>query len=102
FDNQQELLDRMGIRSHNASEPDDWDLLAAAYDSWGTGCLDKMVGDFAFSLWDKGRQRLVCARDVFGVRSLFYYLDEKSFIWASRIHQLLALGRIPRSLETEY
>ncbi|HEY6184739.1 MAG TPA: asparagine synthase-related protein [Terriglobales bacterium] len=102
IDSRSELLEQLHLPCHNPDSHPDSELLAAAYEQWGIDCLDKICGDYAFSLWDKTQRRLVCARDIFGVRSLFYCFDGKSLIWASRIRQLLALNRISRTLEREY
>lgn len=47
-------------------------LLLSAYEVWGTGCLDHLLGDFAFAIWDAPQQRLFCATDHFGVVPFFY------------------------------
>lgn len=51
-------------------------LVLHAYDSWQERCVDYLLGDFAFALWDAPRRRLVCARDHFGVKP-FYYADSR-------------------------
>lgn len=102
IDNRRELLERLHSPSRDFTGESDSALVAAAYEQWNIECLDKVLGDFAFSLWDKSKRQLVCARDIFGVRSLFYCFNGKSLVWASRIRQLLALNRISRILEKEY
>lgn len=47
-------------------------LLLYAYQVWGEKCLEHLLGDFAFALWDARQQRLFCARDPFGVKPFFY------------------------------
>lgn len=63
------------IRQHapqvNASNTDD-QLLLHAYQIWGIECLQHIIGDFAFVLWDARKQRLFCATDQFGVAPLYY------------------------------
>src|SRR5205814_3811924 len=41
-------------------------LILHAYDAWGEGCVQHLIGDFAFAIWDRDRQRLFCARDQLG------------------------------------
>jgi len=55
-------------------QPSDPDvvLLLYAYQVWGEQCLEHLLGDFAFALWDARQQRLFCARDHFGVKPFFY------------------------------
>jgi len=47
-------------------------LILHAYRAWGESCVNNLLGDFAFAIWDGPRRRLYCARDHFGVKPLFY------------------------------
>ena len=46
----------------------DTEVLAAAYACWGEQCLDKLIGIFAFAVWDTQEKTLFAARDRFGVK----------------------------------
>lgn len=83
----QELTD-YHFRSHSDTE-----VILAAYDKWGTACLDRFIGMFAFLIWDERKQQLFAARDRFGVKPLNYHLrpDGTLFI-ASEIKALFAAG----------
>lgn len=50
----------------------DVELLLRAYLKWGDACVDHLLGDFAFAIWDGPRQRLFCARDHMGVKPFYY------------------------------
>ena len=50
----------------------DVELVLAAYERWGTDCACHLLGDFSFCIWDTESRRLVCARDHFGVKPLYY------------------------------
>jgi asparagine synthase (glutamine-hydrolysing) len=50
----------------------DAELILHAYQAWGEHCLARLIGDFAFAIWDGTRQSLFCARDHFGVKPFFY------------------------------
>ena len=52
-----------------ASDPE---LLHYAYGSWGERCVEHLIGDFAFAIWDSKTRQLFCARDHFGVKPFFY------------------------------
>jgi asparagine synthase (glutamine-hydrolysing) len=52
----------------------DPELVLHAYDVWGEGCFEHLLGDFSFALWDAARRKLVCAVDHLGVKP-FYYAD---------------------------
>jgi len=47
-------------------------LILHAYRAWGEDCVNHLIGDFAFAIWDGPKQKLFCARDHFGVRPFFY------------------------------
>ena len=67
-------------------------LLTEAYVRWGGGIAERLVGDYAFVLWDQDERRLVAARDPMGMRPLYYVRDGSRLLFASRIEQLLAAG----------
>lgn len=71
----------------------DTEVLLAAYLTWGAACLDRLIGMFAFLVWDRKEKRLFGARDRFGVKPL--YLHERqdgALIAASEIKGLHAAG----------
>ena len=74
IDNRLELLRELERKEYD--HPTDAQLLLACYERWGLDCVDKLVGDFAFALWDEAIGRLFCARDHFGVRPLHYAVAE--------------------------
>ena len=50
----------------------DVELVLHAYHAWGEDCVQHLLGDFAFAIWDGAKRRLFCARDHFGVKPFFY------------------------------
>jgi asparagine synthase (glutamine-hydrolysing) len=67
----------------------DTECILAAYERYGTECLDQFRGMFAFAIWDDRRERLFCARDRFGIKPLYYAVVGGSFIFASEAKALL-------------
>jgi asparagine synthase (glutamine-hydrolysing) len=55
----------------------DVQLILRAYLKWGETCVDHLIGDFSFAIWDARLSKLFCARDRFGVK-LFYYARKSS------------------------
>lgn len=77
----------------------DGELILAAYQKWGNTCPEKLIGDFAFSIWDAKQQTLFCARDPMGLRPFYYYVSDRAFVFASEIKALFCLPEIPRQLD---
>jgi asparagine synthase (glutamine-hydrolysing) len=50
----------------------DVELILRAYEVWGEDCVEHLLGDFAFGIWDGQRQKLFCARDQLGVKCFYY------------------------------
>lgn len=81
-------LERDGMEFRSDS---DTEVLLAAYVKWGRGCLDKLNGMFAFSLYDRRRRGLLIARDRLGIKPLYYHNDKDNFTAVSEIKQLTGL-----------
>ncbi len=81
IDGRSELLRQLASAGRTLqSQVTDADLILHAYHVWGTACLDHLMGDFAFIIWDQKQQRLFCALDHFGIRPLFYTFAENTLI----------------------
>lgn len=77
----------------------DGELALHAYLRWGPDCLDHLLGDFAFAIWDAPRQRMFCARDQMGMRPLIYHHKPGGlFAFASEADALLVHPAIPRRI----
>jgi asparagine synthase (glutamine-hydrolysing) len=78
-------------------------LVLRAYETFGTDCARRIVGHFAFSIWDNERRRLLCVTDAIGVRPIFYVEIERQFVFSSQIGQLLGSPGLPSyALNEEY
>ena len=67
----------------------DTEAILAGYARWGTACLDRMRGMFAFALWDG--ERLFAARDRFGIKPFYYAVVDDVLYFASEIKALLPM-----------
>ncbi len=71
----------------------DSEVVLAAYSKWGAKCLDRLIGMFAFIVWDCVEQRVFAARDRFGVKPLYFSHDQDgSLLIASEIGALQRAG----------
>jgi asparagine synthase (glutamine-hydrolysing) len=89
-------LEAAGIdfKSHSDTE-----VILAAYRVWGEACLTRLGGMFAFALWDASRKRLLLARDPMGIKPLYYYQTNQTFIFASEVRTLLGTRLVPRKVD---
>ena len=67
----------------------DTEVILRAYRKWGDECVNHFRGMFAFALWDEARQSLVCARDRFGIKPLYYTVVDGVLYLASEVKALL-------------
>ena len=72
----------------------DSEVILAAYMEWGSACLDRLNGMWAFAILDNETGRLFISRDRFGVKPLYYIFldnDRTSIAFASEIKALAPL-----------
>jgi len=98
LDNRDELIAVLNITHRPPEEIDDSALILCAYEKWGERCPERLLGDFAFAIWDERRQVLFCARDYFGLKPFYYYRSGQAFAFASEIKTLLCLPEVARRL----
>lgn len=79
----------------------DTETLLAAYAKWGTNCLNRFSGMYAFAIWDREQKELCLVRDRMGVKPLYYYMDEEKIIFASEIRAILASGYVPKCISMQ-
>jgi asparagine synthase (glutamine-hydrolysing) len=98
LDNRDELIQALSLTGRPAMEIADSQLILAAYEKWGVYCPEKLLGVFAFAIWDRQKRWLFCARDHFGVKPFYYYSSNRCFVFASEIKALFSLPGVPRRL----
>ncbi|MCX7696969.1 MAG: asparagine synthase (glutamine-hydrolyzing) [Bacteroidales bacterium] len=76
----------------------DTEILVHLYEDEGISFLSRLNGIFAFALLDLKENKLILARDHFGVKPLHYYFDGKRFIFASEQKAILLHPAVPRKI----
>lgn len=100
LDNRESLAAELGLGASPSETLPDARLLLAAYQRWGEDCPHRLLGDFAFVVWDREQGRLFAARDPMGVKPLFWTWDPGwGFAFATAIPALCALPRVGRALD---
>ena len=89
-----ELREELRRRGHQFRSTGDTEVLLHAYAAWGSACLDRLNGMFAFAIWDRAQRMLFCARDRFGEKPFYYTYDPSAnvFAFASEAKGLIAAG----------
>ena len=78
----------------------DSEVILAAWQKWGPGCVSRLHGMFAFAIYDLGERTLFLARDRLGVKPLFYApLSDGSLAFASELKGLLANPLLRREID---
>ena len=87
-----ELRAFLGSKGYVFSTRSDTETILAAYDYYGSECLQHFEGMFAFAIWDEKEKKLFIARDRFGEKPLFFFHDREQFLFASEMKALWAAG----------
>ena len=79
----------------------DTEVVLRAYGRWGSDCVTRLRGMFAFAIWDERNRELFLARDRLGIKPLYYWQGGGRFLFASQVKALLRTGLIPLRLSRE-
>lgn len=98
--NFKELRAELETKGHRFISRSDTEVILHLYEEEGTKCINRLRGMFAFAIWDDDKKQLLLARDRMGQKPLYYYQDDKRFLFASEIKALLATDLI--KIEPDY
>ena len=99
IDNREELCSLLGLKDKlTFNQTPDSEFILAAYEKWGENCVEKLLGDFSFVIYDSIKKQLFCGRDHFGVKPLYYFLSDRLFVFGSEIKAILAIKEVPNCL----
>ena len=106
LDNRRELIAQLdlsqaewGSPSPRDADHDDTHLIHRAWLRWGEDCVERLLGDWAFAIWNQRSRSLFLARDHYGITSLYYAFGARHFAFASQLQDLLALELVPPRLD---
>jgi len=89
IDARAELIEKLRSKGSAVSLADpDHQLILHAYRAWGSECVEHLIGDFAFAIWDAETRKLFCARDHFGFKPFYYAQIRNSFIFSNTLNCL--------------
>ena len=97
--NFRELRAELEGHGHRFERDSDTEVLLRSYQQWGTQCVHRLRGQFAFAIWDARAERLFLARDRFGEKPLFIHEANGALYFASEIKALLKLPQVSRDVD---
>jgi len=98
IDDRNDLLAELSL-SWQAS---DAAIVAAAYRRWDDDFLRHLDGDFVLALWEPARQRLLLARDCFGLQPLYYHRTPEAIVWSSHLAALVGEVGCDRTPDSQF
>ena len=97
--NFQSLRPPLESKGHKFRTCSDTEVIVHAYEEWGTECVERFRGLFAFALWVERERRLLLARDRLGQKPLYYWHDGHRFAFGSELKALLQVPGVPRRVD---
>lgn len=97
-DNRRELRAALESKGRVLRSDTDAELVLRAYEHWGEDCAQRIVGDFAYAIWDARNRTLFCARDTLGIRPFYYHFDGRTFSFGSELGPLLEMPGFARQV----
>ncbi|WP_018247483.1 asparagine synthase (glutamine-hydrolyzing) [Orenia marismortui] len=99
--NTEDLRKELKQEGHSFEGHSDTEVLLTAYIAWGSECVKKLNGIYAFAIWDSTLERLFLARDRIGVKPLFYTQQGNGFLFASELKGLLVHPEVEAEIDEE-
>jgi asparagine synthase (glutamine-hydrolysing) len=78
------------------------ELLLRAWEKWSATCLERVIGEFSFALWDAREETLWCARDFIGIRPFYYSQTKELFCFTNNFQTLQLVPEISNDLDEAF
>lgn len=87
--NFQELRRDLEAKGYGFRSRTDSEVVLKSYQEWGKDCVRRFNGMFAFAIWDNKKNELFIARDRYGIKPLYYWCKNGTFLFGSEIKAIL-------------
>lgn len=101
IDNREDLSGALGLGTGECRETSDSGLLLAVWERWQLGCIDRLVGDYAFAVWSQSERRLTLVRGPMAMKTLFFHHSPGRIAFATLPMALFAAPGIDKHLNRE-
>ncbi|MBW4620516.1 MAG: hypothetical protein KME17_14330 [Cyanosarcina radialis HA8281-LM2] len=88
IDGRADLIAKLSIAGDASEKVTDVELILHAYRVWGADCVEHLIGDFAFAIWDGRKQQLFCARDQLGIKQFYYAQVGNTLLFSNTLNCL--------------
>jgi asparagine synthase (glutamine-hydrolysing) len=99
--NYRHLRDELEGRGHTFSTHSDTEVLVHLYEERGPAFVEALRGMFAIAIWDSRENRLLLARDRFGIKPLYYRVADGIVSFASELKALLRQPGFSREIDPQ-
>jgi len=91
-----ELRQELETKGYQFCSHSDTEVVLYSYKEWGSECLRRFNGMWAFAIWDERERTLFGARDRFGVKPFYFFKDQRRFVFASEIKAIWTVVQASR------
>lgn len=99
--NFQEIRDELKKKGYKFRSHTDTEIIANAYKEWGTDCLERFNGMFAFGIYDEEKKMIFIARDRVGKKPLYYSRQNGGLRFASELKALMKDPSLPKEIDLQ-
>jgi asparagine synthase (glutamine-hydrolysing) len=97
--NYKEIESELIKLGYNFDSNSDTEVLIKAFHCWGLACLEKLIGMFAFGIFDKETQKITLVRDRAGVKPLYFFFEDGLLLFASELRSFLKVPFFKRNID---
>ncbi|MDP3729000.1 MAG: asparagine synthase (glutamine-hydrolyzing) [bacterium] len=99
--NYQEIKIILEEKGHRFYTGTDTEVIVHAYEEYGTDCVKKLNGMFAFAIWDSKKENLFLSRDRIGEKPLYYFYNKGMLIFSSELKSLLKSPQVKKQINKQ-
>lgn len=98
LDNRDDLCSSLKLAlSEKEKKPDSF-FVKKAFEKWGSDCVNYLLGDWSFAVYDKVERKFFLARDQHGIMACYYYIDQDFLVFSSTLKGIINLSQVRKTL----